>query len=163
MSSSFNASDMLQPHQGGLRSAASSPGARRAVFVDETTPLLAASPPEDGVAAVRKKRGLWASIFRGELSEDDARRGFVAVSKRFWSPIGERRYWKAMVHLWFLNFPFVRLSPLVERHTLTGVGSLGVATLSRWDSSGDRVAHHPPSRCRRVVVDVIHRSIRCAS
>lgn len=99
----------LRPRHDRTRSALSSPGAHTTALIDERTPLLTtgtASPAEGEL--VRKKRGVWRSIFCGELEVDDERRGLAAGVRRFWSPVVQGNYWKAMAHLCFLNFPFVR-------------------------------------------------------
>ena len=37
--------------------------------------------------------------------------------KRFWRPVGRKEYWRAVLHLALLNFPFVRLHlPLFRCH-----------------------------------------------
>ncbi|ORY35021.1 hypothetical protein BCR39DRAFT_516204 [Naematelia encephala] len=90
---------------------------------DESTPLLAHSV-ENGDAR-RKKRGLWSSIFCGEIEDQDTRTGFVAGWNRFWSPMGDKRYWRAMLHLWLLNFPIALLVwPFLVAGTLAGTALL---------------------------------------
>ncbi|CAD6591338.1 MAG: hypothetical protein TREMPRED_006073, partial [Tremellales sp. Tagirdzhanova-0007] len=106
----------------------SSPDYTRPAFIDEMAPLLPVSrshPQTDDIGQAVKRRGLWSSIFRGELGEHDDKRGFAAAWRRFWLPVGDGNYWKAMVHLCFINFPFALLvwPPLVAG-TLAGTALL---------------------------------------
>ncbi len=154
----------FRPRHDRARSALSSPDAPITAVMDERTPLLAMStvqPDEESVA--KKPRGLWRSIFCGELAEDDERGGFIVGWKRFWSPLGDGSYWRAMSHLWFFNFPLVCFLLLVTGIKLTVLGCSGVALLGRWDIDGDGTAHHPPARCCYLVVDTVHLAFRCSS
>jgi hypothetical protein len=94
---------------------------------DERTPLLGAralhGQETDGeewteVAAWPKRRGLWRAIFCGELEEVESERGtsWKAAWRRFWRPVIQGHYWKAMLHLWLLNFPFVSSRQSVNGH-----------------------------------------------
>ena len=107
---SHNSLGSLRPRDDRRHSSMSSPDYTRPAFIDEMAPLLPVSrshPQTDDIGQAVKRRGLWSSIFRGELGEHDDKRGFAAAWRRFWLPVGDGNYWKAMVHLCFINFPFV--------------------------------------------------------
>lgn len=79
---------------------------------DETTPLLPRTarlndPTDEGADGTTCQRGFWRSVFCGELANGEEAGGWGAGWRRFWRVCGEGKVWWAMVHLWFLNFPFV--------------------------------------------------------
>lgn len=110
------------PHNGqrddrDVRSANTSPRVETSALADERTPLLRRELGGDEWIEVSwpKRRGAWRAIFCGELEEGDDKRSWGAAWNRFWRPVGKGRYWKAMSHLWFINFPFVSLLVNVPR------------------------------------------------
>ena len=103
-----------EPGSRRSRSVLSSPGMpSSSALPDENTPLLATPTTGhlDGDEWVevdwQRRRRFWRAVFCGELEEGHAEMTWKAGWKRFWRPVGTGQYWKAMVHLWFLNFPFV--------------------------------------------------------
>jgi hypothetical protein len=80
-------------------------------LADERTPLLQRElgGEEWTEIAWLKRRGLWKAIFCGEIEEGDAGRTWGDGWRRFWRPVRQARYWKPLVHLWLLNFPFVSI------------------------------------------------------
>jgi hypothetical protein len=68
---------------------------------DENTPLLGYTTNTNPI------RGMWTSVFCGEVEAADEERTWGEAWKRFWSPVGDSSYWRAMLHLWLINFPFV--------------------------------------------------------
>lgn len=100
-----------RPH---LRSARSSPGVpHRIRLPDETTPLLAAERGEASHAELRDQRGLWRSLFCGDVDRDEEVGSWAQGWRRFWRPWSRAIYWRAALHLIILNFPFVSC-PLVH-------------------------------------------------
>ena len=93
------------------RSTRSSPGTRTAFLPDEQTPLLGDVDRADGESWVEidvpRERGLWRSVFCGEVDDGEETRTWGGGWRRFWRPVGQGRVWTAMCHLWFINFPFV--------------------------------------------------------
>lgn len=71
---------------------------------NETLPLL-----QDGGGQPR--RGALGSIFCGELEEGDGLGTWGDAWRRFWRPVGSGQYWRAVLHLVVLNFPFVSRFP----------------------------------------------------
>lgn len=104
------------------RSAVSSPGNRTAqllpdgtIDMDESTPLLGRAHTEIPGS------GLWRSIFCGDLDVDtgETRQLSWGVGwKRFWRPIVRKEYWRAVLHLAVLNFPFVSAKSCLDRQTI---------------------------------------------
>lgn len=94
------------------RSATSSPGiSHRMRLVDETTPLLARL--EDGITTL-PQRGLWRSVFCGDVDVDEDTSKWAGGWRRYWRPWKRREYWRASLHLILLNFPFVSDGYLVQ-------------------------------------------------
>ncbi|RXK38006.1 hypothetical protein M231_04675 [Tremella mesenterica] len=90
---------------------------------NETTPLL---PPDPGdeTDTRQKVRGLWGSVWLGELGDVEGI-GFKAGWRRFWAPMGRGMYWRAVGHLVFLNFPFALFVwPFLVAGTLAGTALL---------------------------------------
>jgi hypothetical protein len=87
------------------------------VDADERTPLLGAVRVREDVSVrredARPRRGYWRSVICGELQEEEEAGNWAMGWKRFWRPVGKAEYWKAMLHLWLINFPFV--SPCIQR------------------------------------------------
>jgi hypothetical protein len=82
--------------------------------IDESTPLLGSS------VVFPRRRGLWRSIFCGEVEEGDEDTGWGAGWRRFWNPVGRGVYWKGLIHLWLLNFPFVSAEVVISSMILRG-------------------------------------------
>ncbi|OCF33371.1 hypothetical protein I317_06980 [Kwoniella heveanensis CBS 569] len=117
------------------RSALSTPETHSVrLIVDENTPLLAPprGDPEEIAGAVAdigneptRRRGLWRSVWCGELDDDEEVGGWVRGWKRFWRPLGRRIYWRAIIHLVLLNFPFALFVwPFLVAGTLAGTALL---------------------------------------
>ncbi|WWD15583.1 hypothetical protein CI109_100005 [Kwoniella shandongensis] len=92
------------------RSALSTPEVHSTGLVDERTPLLghgteAANGEVEG-GQLRKRRGTWKSIWCGDLEEGEEVGGWGNGWKRFWRPVGRGEYWRCLLHLVLLNFPF---------------------------------------------------------
>ncbi|WWC73409.1 uncharacterized protein I206_107376 [Kwoniella pini CBS 10737] len=102
------------------RSALSSPNIRNsALQVNENTPLL--DDQETNIERVKKQRGIWRSIWCGDLDEDENAGGWGKSFKRFWRPVGRGIYWRATLHLVLLNFPLALLVwPFLVAGTLAG-------------------------------------------
>ena len=107
---SFSHTARVRPHRS--HSAHSSPGVPSSSMVDETTPLLARDVDTEDWVEVDwlQRRKFWKAVFCGEIEEAGEDRSWKAAWRRFWRPVGQGRYWKSLVHLWLLNFPFVSLS-----------------------------------------------------
>ena len=90
-------------------SAHSSPGVRSSSMLDETSPLLGREVDTDDWVEVDwlQRRRYFRAVFCGEVEEADPDMSWRAGWKRFWRPVGQGRYWKAVLHLCLLNFPFV--------------------------------------------------------
>ncbi|WVQ96398.1 hypothetical protein IAU59_003503 [Kwoniella sp. CBS 9459] len=115
------------------RSALSTPEVRSARLIDENTPLLAPpdTDPESGgiiggnESERRSRRGLWRSIWCGDVDDDEDIGGWVKGWKRFWRPLSRRIYWRALLHLVLLNFPFALFVwPFLVAGTLAGTALL---------------------------------------
>lgn len=136
----------------------------------EETPLL-------GMAAERRKRGLWRAIWCGELDEGDERTSWSAGWVRFWNPVGRSVYWIGLVHLWLLNFPFVSPSSVVEHRIsstmptslifsrrvadadATCTGTPRVAAPRCGDTGRHGAAHNPPDRRGGLVAYAVHLTL----
>ncbi|KAK8870124.1 hypothetical protein IAR55_000694 [Kwoniella newhampshirensis] len=93
------------------RSALSTPEVHSTGLADETTPLLRPFGPgtegdTERVMNTGKRRGTWRSIWCGDVDDDEEVGGWVKGWKRFWRPIGRGEYWRCLLHLVLLNFPF---------------------------------------------------------
>jgi hypothetical protein len=88
------------------RSPAGSPVSRRVRLVDEATPLLAREGDEE---VLPLQRGLWRSIFCGDVDLDEDTRTWKRGWRRYWRPWQRKEYWRATLHLVLLNFPFVSI------------------------------------------------------
>jgi hypothetical protein len=87
------------------RSATSSPGfSHRVRLVDETTPLLARADDEP---VGPPQRGLWRSVFCGDVDVEEDTSTWARGWRRYWRPWQRKEYWRASLHLILLNFPFV--------------------------------------------------------
>lgn len=105
------------------RSPAGSPVSHRVRLVDETTPLLARDEDE----VLPPQRGLWRSIFCGDVDVDEDTGTWTRGWRRYWRPWQRKEYWRATLHLVLLNFPFVSsprptTPPLTSRHFSSGLG-----------------------------------------
>ncbi|WVQ79485.1 hypothetical protein IAT38_001584 [Cryptococcus sp. DSM 104549] len=115
------------PRPRRARSALSTPEGGSAYLVpDERTPLLfsrggelpawarpgapgAGGAAEEGLVGVPPRevtRGVWRSVWCGDLDEGEAPGGWGDGWKRYWRPMGRGRYWLSALHLVLLNFPF---------------------------------------------------------
>ncbi|WVF68876.1 hypothetical protein IAT40_003649 [Kwoniella sp. CBS 6097] len=122
------------------RSALSTPEVHSVRLVDENTPLLAppggaGGDPEAAGAGIgsvnghgserRKGRGMWRSVWCGDVDEEEEVGGWGKGWKRFWRPLGRRVYWRALLHLVLLNFPFALFVwPFLVAGTLAGTALL---------------------------------------
>jgi hypothetical protein len=98
-------------------SATSSPTVTHRVrLADETTPLLSR---EDNESLSAPQRGLWRSIFCGDVDVDEDTNKWARGWKRYWRPWQRKEYWRATLHLTLLNFPFVSARPEWSRYALT--------------------------------------------
>lgn len=149
-----------QRDERGIQSASNSPRTATSALPDERTPLLHRALDGEEWIEVRwhKRRGAWKAIFCGELEEGDESETWTAAWKRFWRPVGTGRYWKAMVHLWFINFPFVSDAyESLDRAHIAGFN--GMAASPCRDFSRDSTTHHPSNRSRSLVAYPLHRSV----
>ncbi|WWC93101.1 uncharacterized protein L201_008067 [Kwoniella dendrophila CBS 6074] len=99
------------------------------VNINENTPLLSVSTSNNTnidqqtvISLIKtKKRGLWRSIWCGDLDFDEEPGTRFRGFKRFWRPIGRSEYWKATLHLVLLNFPLALFVwPFLVAGTLAG-------------------------------------------
>lgn len=104
---SYSAGSAPQTLRRGTRSAVSSPGVRHAAMADESTPLLGYLWTARGEPS-NPGRGMWKSIFCGDVDVDEEVEVKWGIAwRRFWRPWARREYWRAVLHLVLLNFPFV--------------------------------------------------------
>lgn len=125
------------------------------VDADERTALLGGIP-----GSGRRSRGTLRSIFCGELEDGDVDMTWKAGWRRFWTPVGRKEYWRTLLHLFVLNFPFVSSPvpfPAQEkarmRTKLIKAGPLDLAIPLRRHRSWYRPTHHPSDRRCCMVVD----------
>ncbi|WVR08317.1 hypothetical protein IAU60_005370 [Kwoniella sp. DSM 27419] len=112
------------------RSALSTPEAYSVRLADETTPLLGRPPASTEAASglsetAIKTRGAWRSVCCGDVDADEQVGGWAKGWKRFWRPVTRGEYWRAMLHLVLLNFPFALFVwPPLLAGTLAGTALL---------------------------------------
>lgn len=75
----------------------------------EETPLLGLCTD-----AARTRRGTIRSIFCGEVEDGDDGLNWKDGWRRFWNPVNKGLYWRSVLHLLILNFPFVSLTHLIH-------------------------------------------------
>ena len=142
------------------RSTLSSPGVSSAPLADEQTPLLARSTMSDGEEWVnvrgRNGRGFWRDVFCGEIEWGEDERSWKQAWKRFWRPVGDGSCWKAILHLWFINFPFVSVFPNAHCFAADSPGVIGMATTGRWDPCWNGPAHYSSPWCRSMVAHLVY-------
>ncbi|KAL7424856.1 hypothetical protein Q5752_000541 [Cryptotrichosporon argae] len=72
-----------------------------------------------------QERGTWRSIWCGDLEDAEEAGTWGQAWKRFWRPVGTGHYWRALLHLSLINFPFALLVwPPLLAGTLAGTALL---------------------------------------
>ncbi|KAI9631761.1 uncharacterized protein MKK02DRAFT_35587 [Dioszegia hungarica] len=105
---------------GSAQMRAANSGIEPDVDADERTALLGGLS-----VSGRRRRSTLRSVFCGELEDEYVDMTWKAGWRRFWTPIGRKEYWRSLLHLVLLNFPFALLIwPFLFAGTVAGTALL---------------------------------------